>query len=61
VRHGTTTLFAALDLASGHVLAQCKRRHRHQEFLQFLRHIEASVPEELEVHLIVDTNRSIKY
>ena len=54
VRHGTTTLFAALDLASGHVLAQCKQRHRHQEFLQFLRHIEASVPAELEVHLVVD-------
>ncbi len=54
VRHGTTTLFAALDLASGRVLTQCKRRHRHQEFLQFLRHIEASVPEELDVHLIVD-------
>jgi putative transposase len=54
VRHGTTTLFAALDLASGHVLTQCKRRHRHQEFLQFLRHIEASVPAELEVHLVVD-------
>jgi putative transposase len=54
VRHGTTTLFAALDLASGRVLTQCKRRHRHQEFLQFLHHIEASVPEELAVHLIVD-------
>lgn len=54
VRHGTTTLFAALDLASGHVLTQCKQRHRHQEFLQFLRHIEASVPAELEVHLVVD-------
>ena len=54
VRHGTTTLFAALDLASGRVLTQCKRRHRHREFLQFLRHIEASVPDDLEVHLIVD-------
>jgi len=53
-RHGTTTLFAALDLASGRVLTQCRQRHRHQEFLQFLRHIEASVPEDLEVHLIVD-------
>jgi len=53
-RHGTTTLFAALDLASGRVFTQCKHRHRHQEFLQFLRHIEASVPAELEVHLIVD-------
>lgn len=54
VRHGTTTLFAALDLASGRVLTQCKRRHRHQEFLQFLRHIEASVPAKLDVHLIID-------
>ena len=40
VRHGTTTLFAALDIASGEILAQCKRRHRHQEFLQFLNHID---------------------
>jgi putative transposase len=54
VRHGTTTLFAALDLASGRVLTQCKHRHRHQEFLQFLRHIEASVPEDLDVHLVID-------
>ena len=53
-RHGTTTLFAALDLASGEVLTQCKHRHRHQEFLQFLRHIEASVPAELDVHLVID-------
>ena len=54
VRHGTMTLFAALDVASGDVLHQCKRRHRHQEFLQFLRHIEAAVPHDLEVHLIID-------
>ena len=53
-RHGTTTLFAALDLASGHVLTQCKQHHRHQVFLQFLRHIEASVPAALDVHLVVD-------
>jgi len=44
-RHGTTTLFAALDVANGSVIAQCKPRHRHQEFLSFLRHIEASIPE----------------
>jgi hypothetical protein len=50
VRHGTTTLFAALDVANGSVLTQCKPRHRHQEFLAFLRHIEASVPEHLDVH-----------
>ncbi len=61
VRHGTTTLFAALDIASGKVLTQCKRRHRHQEFLQFLRHIEASVPKKLDVHLIVDNYAAHKH
>jgi putative transposase len=61
VRHGTTTLFAALDIASGKVLAQCKQRHRHQEFLQFLRHIEASVPKKLDVHLIVDNYATHKH
>src|SRR5215472_2386875 len=61
IRHGTTTLFAALDIASGQVLAQCKRRHRHQEFLQFLRHIEASVPPNLEVHLIADNYATHKH
>jgi putative transposase len=54
IRHGTTTLFAALDIASGHVLTQCKPRHRHQEFLQFLRHIGGNVPEDLDIHLVVD-------
>ena len=54
LRHGTTTLFAALDIANGTVFAECKPRHRHQEFLQFLRHLEANVPAELEVHLIID-------
>ena len=44
VRHGTTTLFAALDIATGQVITQCKKRHRHQEFLAFLRHIDANVP-----------------
>jgi putative transposase len=61
VRHGTTTLFAALDIASGKVLTQCKRRHRHQEFLQFLRHIETSVPKKLDVHLIVDNYAAHKH
>ncbi len=61
VRHGTTTLFAALDIASGKVLTQCKRRHSHQEFLQFLRHIEASVPKQLDVHLIVDNYATHKH
>jgi putative transposase len=61
VRHGTTTLFAALDIASGRVLTKCKRQHRHQEFLQFLRHIEASVPKKLDVHLIVDNYATHKH
>jgi putative transposase len=46
VRHGTTTLFAAMDIASGHVLAQCKPRHRHQKFLSFLKHVDANVPQD---------------
>ena len=53
-RHGTTSLFAALDIATGRVIGQCQRRHRHQEFLQFLAGVEAAVPAELEIHLIVD-------
>jgi putative transposase len=53
-RHATTTLFAALDVQTGDVLAQCKRRHRHQEFLAFLRHLDASVPPHLDVHLVLD-------
>lgn len=54
VRHGTTTLFAALDIASGRVITQCKKRHRHQEFLQFLRHLDANAPPDIDLHLIVD-------
>lgn len=54
VRHGTTTLFAALDIASGQVMTQCKHKHRHQEFLQFLRHIDENVPEALDIHLVID-------
>ena len=61
VRHGATTLFAALDVATGEVLAQCKRRHRHQEFLAFLRHIDQNVPESLDVHLIVDNYATHKH
>jgi putative transposase len=60
-RHGTTTLFAALDAANGKVLTQCKPRHRHEEFLQFLRHIDANVPADLDVHLIVDNYGTHKH
>jgi len=61
LRHGTLTLFAALDLATGEVIAQCKKRHRHQEFLQFLRHIEANVPKKLDIHLVVDNYATHKH
>lgn len=61
VRHGTTTLFAALDIATGAVLSQCKKQHRHQEFLSFLRHIERNVPEGLDVHLVVDNYATHKH
>lgn len=61
IRHGTTTLFAALDIANGKVIGQCKRRHRHQEFLQFLRHIDANVSESLDIHLVVDNYATHKH
>src|ERR671910_1249019 len=54
VRNGTTSLFAALDVASGKVISQVHRRHRHQEFLKFLGTIDRNVPAELDVHLICD-------
>lgn len=53
-RHGTTSLFAALELKTSRVIGQLRRRHRSQEFRQFLDLIEAQVPPELEVHLILD-------
>ena len=61
VRHGTTTLFAALDVASGTVLTECKARHRHQEFLEFLKRIDHAVPKKLEVPLIVDNYATHKH
>lgn len=61
VRHGTLTLFAALDIVSGKVLTKCKKRHRHQEFLGFLKHIDANVPRDLEVHLVVDNYATHKH
>jgi transposase len=54
VRHGTTSLFAALDLASGSVIATHYRRHRHQEFLRFLKLIDTAVPKNLDLHLVLD-------
>ena len=54
IRNGTTSLFAAFDLASGSVIAQPYRRHRHQEFLRFLKLIDAAVPQDLDLHLVLD-------
>jgi transposase len=53
-QHGTTTLFAALDIATGEVIGETHRRHRSSEFLQFLRTIEANVPPKLDIHLVMD-------
>jgi transposase len=54
VRHGTTDLFAALDVRTGKVIGACRRRHRTQEFRAFLDLIEASVPSDLDIHLVLD-------
>jgi putative transposase len=61
IRHGTTTLFAALNVLDGEVLASCKPRHRHQEFLSFLREIDSSVPQELDIHMVVDNYATHKH
>jgi transposase len=54
VRHGTTSLFAALDVASGFVIGKCYKRHRAAEFLNFLKEIDAQVPDGLDVHIVMD-------
>jgi transposase len=53
-RHGTLSLFAALDIATGQVIGKCYPRHRSSEFLKFLREIETNVPGDLDVHLVMD-------
>jgi transposase len=60
-RHGTTTLFAALNVASGEVIGQCMKRHRHQEWLQFLRTIDRATPKALDLHLIADNYATHKH
>lgn len=54
VRHGTTSLFAALDIASGFVIGKCYKRHRATEFLDFLRQVDRAVPDGLDVHIVMD-------
>ena len=60
-RHGTTTLFAALDVATGRVIGECMRRHRHQEFLRFLRTIGRNTASGLDLHRIVDNYATHKH
>jgi transposase len=54
VRHGTSSLFAALDVKAGTVIGQCYRRHRAREFKRFLEHVELQMPQHLEVHVVLD-------
>ena len=60
-RHGTTTLFAALDVATGAVIGESYRRHRHQEVLRFLKKVEKAVPKEQELHIILDNYATHKH
>jgi transposase len=60
-RHGTTTLFAALDILEGKVIGQCMSRHRHQEFIRFLNKINRETPSERQLHLIVDNYATHKH
>lgn len=60
-RNGTTTLFAALDVLTGTVIGRCLPRHRHEEFLIFLKTIDAEVPQGLQIHLILDNYSTHKH
>jgi transposase len=60
VRHGTTTLFAAVEIATGQVTGLCKNRHRHQEFLAFLKHLARAYPDR-ELHLVMDNYAAHKH
>jgi transposase len=60
-RNGTTTLFAALDVLEGTVIGECLARHRHQEFLRFLRTLDRTLPQKLDLHLIVDNYGTHKH
>lgn len=60
-RNGTTTLFAALDIDHGRVIADCKSRHRHQEWLAFLKKIDAETPSDVDLHLVLDNYGTHKH
>jgi transposase len=61
VRNGTTTLFAALNVAEGKLIGTCMERHRHQEWIKFLKQIDQQTPAELDLHLIVDNYSTHKH
>jgi len=60
-RNGTTTLFAALNVLTGMIISQCMPRHRHQEWLKFLKTIDRQVPKDLQIHLILDNYATHKH
>lgn len=60
-RHGTTTLFAAMELAAGKIIATCMDRHRHQEWIKFLKLIDEQTPPDLDLHVIVDNDSTHKH
>ena len=60
-RNGTSTLFAALEVFTGEVIGECKKRHRHQEFLSFLKTVEKQTPADLDLHVIVDNYTTHKH
>ena len=60
-RNGTTTLFAAIDMLKGHVISRCMARHRHQEWIKFLKQIDGETPPDLDLHLIVDNYATHKH
>jgi len=60
-RHGTTTLFAALEVAQGKVIGQCFARHRHQEFLKFLKRLDSEFPAEVRLHMVMDNYGTHKH
>ena len=60
-RHGTTTLFAALNVLDGTVIGECMPRHRHQEYLKFLRKLDRAFPADLDLHLVVDNYSTHKH
>ena len=60
-RHGTTTLFAALNVLEGKIIGRCMQRHRHQEFIRFLNTIEADIPVGKIIHVVLDNYATHKH